>query len=252
MGQARGIYGWYTLLLVLCASCVWSSCVRPVDDDPRVDTAASRVLIVGGDQHHDFDKWYGEADVATLKSVGAEASYTAEPHRILPELERLDVLYLSNNQALPGQELRDGIFGLADAGKGLIIGHAAGWYSWTDWPEYNRDLVGGGTRGHRAYGEFDVVVEDAEHPVMRGVPARFTIADELYRFQKDPEGSSIHVLASATEPETGASYPVVWTVGHAKGRIVVNTLGHDGASHEHPAYRQILQNSFRWTSRSME
>ena len=233
------------LLLVLAASTVPAGAQAPTEDasDPV------RVLIVGGDQHHDFDQWFGEVDSATLEAAGAEATYTENPKHILPALETLDVLRLTNNQPLPGSDLRDGIFNFVGAGKGLLIDHAGAWYSWADWPAFNRDLVGGGVRGHRAYGTFAVAVADTTHPVMAGVPETFTIEDELYRLEQDPEGPALHVLATAQDPETGDVFPVVWTVAHTNGRIVVNTLGHDGAAHHHPAYRQILQNSLRWAGR---
>lgn len=213
--------------------------------------SASRVLIVGGGESHDFATWFDAADAATLSEAGAQVTYTDAPSDILPALSDVDALYLSNNQALPDPELRDAIFELVDAGNGLVIGHAAAWYNWEDWPEYNRDLVGGGANGHRAYGDFEVRVTAPEHPVMQGVPSSFTIEDELYYVAPDTAGAEMTVLATAREPETGAVYPIVWTVDHGDGRIVVNTLGHDGAAHQHPAYRRILQNSLRWTGRSV-
>lgn len=73
--------------------------------------------------------------------------------------------------------------------------HPAIWYNWSDWPEYNRDLVGGGSRSHPPFGDFEVRVTDPDHPVMASVPERFTIKGELYRFEKDEEGSDIQVLA---------------------------------------------------------
>ncbi len=225
-------------------------CAPSVQTSPGA-ASSPRVLIVGGDQHHDFDRWFNEATTATLEATGAEVSYTDVPSRILPALSEIDVLYLTNNQPLPGQELRDGIFNFVEAGKGLLIGHAAGWYSWSDWPAYNRDLVGGGTRSHLPYGEFQVTVADPEHAIMQEVPATFTIRDELYRFERDPDGPPIHVLATGRDEQTGTVYPVVWTVDHPNGRIVVNTLGHDGEAHNHPAYRTILQNSLRWASRQV-
>jgi type 1 glutamine amidotransferase len=55
------------------------------------------------------------------------------------------------------------------------------------------------------------------------------------------------VLAIGRSLETGAEYPVLWTVERAKGRTVVLTLGHDGRAHEHPAFKQLYANSVRWT-----
>lgn len=214
----------------------------------RKAASAPRVLIVGGGGSHDFGRWFHKADSTTLASTGAQVSYTDVPGSILPELERIDVLFLSNNQPLPDPALRQGIFDFVAAGKGLMIVHASSWYNWRDWPAYNRELVGGGARSHRRYGEFEVKVVAPDHPIMQGVPASFKITDELYRSIPDTTVARINVLATAQEVETGTVYPIIWTVEGKKGRIVVNTLGHDGEAHNHPAYQQILRNSLRWVS----
>jgi uncharacterized protein len=233
--------------LFLGAGC--ATAVSTGDNGTSLAVAAPRVLIVGGGSSHDFAEWFQRSDSATLTAAGARVRYTEAVDQILPALADTDVLYLSNNQPLADPALRTGIFELVGAGKGLIVGHAAGWYNWRDWPEYNRQLVGGGTRAHARYGEFRVDVVAPDHPIMRGVPASFTLRDELYRFNPDPEGAAVTVLATAREEATGTVYPIVWTVQNAAGRIVVNTLGHDGESHNHPAYQRILQNSLRWASR---
>jgi putative heme-binding domain-containing protein len=212
--------------------------------------SAAKVLIVGGGSAHNFQRWFNEADVATLKGIdGVEANYTEDVNSILPALSQLRVLYLSNNQPMTNKALRNGIFGFADSGRGLLLVHAANWYNWRDWPEYNRSLVSGGTRSHDKFGEFEVTVDEPGHPIMAGVPATFQISDELYHFQKDAEGPSIQVLATGKNSSSGKTYPVVWIVSHPKARIVSCTLGHDGAAHEHPAYQAILRNAVKWAAR---
>jgi putative membrane-bound dehydrogenase-like protein len=201
----------------------------------------AKVLIVGGGSSHDFDTWFKGADGETLR-----ASYTADVKEILPALEKIDVLFLSNNQPIADAATRKGIFDFADRGKGLLLVHPACWYNWKDWPEYNQMLVGGGARGHEKYQEFEVTALDEAHPVMAGVPKKFRVKDELYQFQKDPEGPEIAVLARGTSLQTGKEYPVVWTVKHPKGRIVCITLGHDGAAHDLDAYKKLLQNAASW------
>jgi type 1 glutamine amidotransferase len=57
------------------------------------------------------------------------------------------------------------------------------------------------------------------------------------------------VLAQATSPESGKTFPQVWTVAHPKSRIVCITLGHDGPAHNHPAYQALLKNAFRWAAK---
>ncbi|MEX2641043.1 MAG: ThuA domain-containing protein [Balneolales bacterium] len=204
---------------------------------------AARVLILGGGEHHDFDTWFNLADSTTLAATGTRVRYTDDPGTVLPGLESTDVLYMNNNQPLEDPSLRQGIFNFTGSGNGLLLVHAATWYSWPDWPEFNRDLVGGGANGHGPLGEFEVKVVDHDHPVMQSVPDTFRITDELYRFEKDEDGPDIHVLAVGIEPGTGNEYPVAWTLGHGDGRVVCITLGHDGDSHEHEAYTAMLKNS---------
>jgi len=207
-----------------------------------------RVLITGGGSSHDFDKWFNKADVATLTAVKASANYTDDMNAIAPALKNIDVLYLSNNQPIKDPAARQGILEFADAGKGLLLVHPALWYNWNDWPEYNRVLAGGGARGHDKYGDFEVKVTEPTHPLMVGVPPRFTINDELYWFEPDLQGTPIQVLATAHSLQKNKTYPMVFIVKHPKARIVGITLGHDGKAHEHPAYQQLLRNSLNWVS----
>ena len=210
--------------------------------------AGTRTLIVGGGSSHDFNRWFNQADVATLSANG-KTTYTDDISSILPALKTADVLYLSNNQPMQDAELRKAIFDHAEAGKGLLLVHPALWYNWKDWPEYNRVLVGGGAKSHDKYGEFEVTVQETGHPIMAGVPASFKISDELYHFEKDEQGTPIHVLAIGTSPVTGKTFPVAWITQHPKSRIVCLTLGHDGKAHDHPAYKAILQNSLAWVAK---
>jgi type 1 glutamine amidotransferase len=212
------------------------------------DAKPIRTLIVGGGTHHDFERWFNQADTATLKASGAKVDYTENLESVLPAIKQLDVLYLSNNKPMTNAVLRNAIFDFADAGGGLLLVHPALWYNWNDWPEYNRTLVSGGSRAHDRYGEFEVTVDDTSHPIMAGVPKTFKISDELYYAQKDPQGPAIQVLATGKNLTNGKTYPVVWITQHPKARIVCVTLGHDGKAHEHAAYKSILQNSLKWAA----
>jgi type 1 glutamine amidotransferase len=215
----------------------------------RGPSSKTEVLIVGGGTHHDFDRWFNEEDVKTLSAGGrSSVRYTDKPSEILAALRNLDVLYLSNNQAIPDAATRQAIFDFADSGKGLLLVHPALWYNWNDWPEYNRVLVGGGSKSHDKYGEFEVRVDAPRHPIMAGVPDSFNITDELYHHQPDKDGTPAQVLATGRNLADGKTYPVVWIAKHPKARIVCITLGHDGKAHEHPAFKTLLQNSLKWAA----
>jgi putative heme-binding domain-containing protein len=212
--------------------------------------AGIKTLIVGGGASHDFARWFGKEDIATLTASGrASVNYTEQYSAVTPALKDINVLYFTSNQPLNDAALRQGILDFAHAGKGLLLVHPGLWYNWKDWPEYNRDLVGGGASSHDRYGEFEVTVNDTSHPIMAGVPATFKIADELYHFQPDDQGASRQVLATGKSPITGKTYPVVWITKHPQARIVCISLGHDGKAHELPAFKTLLQNSLNWVAR---
>lgn len=207
-----------------------------------------KVLMVGGGSSHDFDKWYRGADVATLEKDGlAEVTYTDDPSTILQYLGETDVLFLANNQPIPDEATRKAIFAFADAGKGLVLAHPALWYNWNDWPEYNKTMVSGGSRGHNAYGNFDVNLT-GKHPVTKGMPKHFSLDDELYYYKVDPAGPGIEILAQASNAETDP-FPSIFVVKHPKAKIVGIALGHDAASHELEAYHTLIRNAVKWAAK---
>lgn len=208
-----------------------------------------QVLMVGGGSSHDFDKWYKGADVEILAKDGfANVRYTDNTDSIKYYLKDMDVLYLTNNQSIPDTENRKAIMDFVDAGKGLLLGHAALWYNWADWPEYNLKLVSGGSRGHDKYGPFHVKIDNKKHPVMKGVSERFTLKDELYYYKVDPNGPGVEVLATAST-EGSEGFPSIFVVNHPKSRIIGIALGHDGESHDKEVYHRLLRNAVKWVSR---
>jgi putative heme-binding domain-containing protein len=209
-----------------------------------------RVLLVGAGSSHDFPRWFLQEDGQLFESTGrARVLTTGEPDEVLKHIDQLDVLYLSNNAPYTNPAARKAVMDFARGGKGVLLVHAGLWYNWKDWPEYNRDLAGGGSRGHDRLGEFEVKVTEPDHPLVKGLPASFRITDELYWFEPDSEGPPIRVLATAHSAQKDRIYPMIFVVEHARARIAGITLGHDGAAHTHPAYRQLLQNALDWAAR---
>lgn len=204
----------------------------------------TRVLLVGGGTSHDFQKWFGEADGATLRAAGTfSVNYTENSATATRALPEADVLVLSTNQkGFDTPEFRAALLAFADSGKGIVLLHPAVWYNWP-WPAYNARLVGGGSRDHEPLGEFTISVLK-NHPVTRGLPAAFKVTDELYHVTLDPRGAATEVLAQTSlAPGTQQTYPSIWIVKHPKARIVALAPGHDGRVHELPAFKQLLVNS---------
>lgn len=213
--------------------------------------AGLKTLIVGGGSSHDFNRFFNLADVATLKATGkASVNYTEITGGLGSVLPEVDVLYLSNNKPFTDDATRKAVIQHARSGKGMLLVHPSLWYNWErDWPAYNREIAGGGARGHDRYGEFEVTVTAPNHPLMKGVPAKFTVSDELYWFEPDTAGSEIEVLATAFSRQKNKTYPIVFTVKHPNARIAAITLGHDGVAHSHPAYQAMLTNALLWAAR---
>ncbi|MEM7374053.1 MAG: PVC-type heme-binding CxxCH protein [Bacteroidota bacterium] len=213
-----------------------------VSENPR----APKIAVMGGGSSHNFLKFFGIADGKIMSQQGANTvNYTENSSSLTTLLQDADILYISNNKAFDS-ETKKAIFSRVNQGMPMLIYHPSIWYNWKDWPEYNKQLVGGGSRSHEKLQEFEVTVVKPNHPIMKDVPATFRIVDELYRFEKDPQGPDIEVLAVGKGLESGEEYPVVWIVKHPKASIVANTLGHDGRAHGLPAYQMMLTNSINW------
>jgi len=229
-----------------------SPAVAPVPAAPPVFQwgPGLRTLIVGGGSSHDFQRFFNLADVATLNGTGrVSANYTEATRDLADAIRGVDVLYLSNNKPFGDEATRAAVLAHAAAGKGMLIVHPALWYNWDkDWPAYNRELAGGGSRGHDRYGEFEVTVTDPDHPLTQGLPAKFTLSDELYYFEPDPKGTPIKVLATAHSKQRDKTYPMIFVVQHPNARIAAITLGHDGQAHSHPAYQRLIKNALFWSA----
>jgi putative heme-binding domain-containing protein len=209
-----------------------------------------KTLLIGGGASHDYERWFNLADVRMLNATAKISANYLEPQDVtVDDVKTADVLLISANKAFPDAGVREAIFAHAKAGKGLVLLHPGLWYNWPDWSAFNKELAGGGSRGHDRYGEFEVTVTDASHPLLKGVPANFKLSDELYYFEPDTAGTPIQVLATATSTAKSKTYPQVFVVKHPATRIAGITLGHDGVAHSHPAYQQLLKNSVLWAAK---
>lgn len=207
------------------------------------------VSMLGGGSSHDFENHFNMPDsVAMAYASDSPIDWTTNLSYFEKSFTNHDVIYLCSNQPMTNDAVKKGIFDFANSGKGLLLVHPALWYNWKEWPEYNRELVGGGTSHHDKYGEIEVVITNRKHPIMENIPKSFKVQDELYHFKPDPKGNPIEVLATATNTATGSSFPAVWIVKHPKTRIVCITLGHDMSTHDNVAYKVMLQNAMAWVA----
>jgi putative membrane-bound dehydrogenase-like protein len=239
-----------------------ASAKKPQDELPAPeaitwDKGKTKVLIVAGGSSHDFKKWFEEYDSEFLRAAGFSVNYTENSPQATAEIKNADVVISSTNRTFfDTPAWRKALFDHAAAGKGIVMLHPGTWYGFPRWPEVNAKIVGGGSRGHDKIAPFDVNSVKPDHPVMKGVPSSFGVEDELYWMNAEnvpEETSPIEVLAE-TSPSLkyNKPHPAVWVTQHEKARIVGIALGHDGRTHEHRAFQQILINAVRWTKAAQQ
>jgi type 1 glutamine amidotransferase len=101
----------------------------------------------------------------------------------------------------------------------------------------------------------NVVVEDKQHPVMKGVPSPFHIqTEEFYTYNKSPR-PNVHVIASVDEntyvPNSDikmGDHPVIWSNEHVKARNVYIFMGHSPDLFANDAYKKLFTNAIFWAS----
>lgn len=162
-------------------------------------------------------------------------------------------------------------------GGGLVIYHASNnpFPKWTEWhkmvglcrqgPAFGDRITvddagkvirtpkgEGPGAGHGAQHPFEMVVRDPDHPIMKGLPAKWMHSkDELYHGQRGP-AINMHILATAySDPATkgtGANEPLVYTVRYGQGRVFVCLLGHDVAPTSASDCATLLTRGAEWAA----
>jgi putative membrane-bound dehydrogenase-like protein len=228
----------------------------PKTQPVRWKTGQTRVMLIGGGSSHDFAAYFNAMDRAILQDAGFTVHYTEDRDQAATELASADVAVVSvNRKHFDTPEYRAALMAFAQAGKGIVLLHAGTWFAYPQWPELNAALVGGGSRGHDRLGAFTVRNVQPGHPVMRGVPERFEVTDELYYVNAEPARlppgtAPIEILAETSPSQKyGVPHPSVWITRHPQARVVGIALGHDQRTHEHPAFRALLNNAVRWSAR---
>lgn len=249
------------LLLLLLAACAH----RPAAPAPSAPPAPVRVLIVDGQNNHDWPRTTASLR-ATLEAAGrfTVAVSTTPPRGAPPEawqgwrpaLGACDVVVSNyNGEAWPEPVRRDFVV-FIERGGGAVMVHAAN-NPFPEWPEFNQ-MIGLGWRkadygdritvddatgalvrtprgegpgaGHGPSHLFAVTVRKPDHPIMRGLPRVWMHGkDQLSHGQRGP-GENMMVLDTAySDPArggTGAHEPMTWIIPFGQGRVVTTLLGH--------------------------
>jgi type 1 glutamine amidotransferase len=110
--------------------------------------------------------------------------------------------------------------------------------------EFKRHIPGGT--------EAKLTVEDAAHPIMKGIPAAFITKDEWYIYNKSPR-ANVHVLASIDEATYNPAkdvkmgdHPVIWINEHVKAKNIYIAMGHFPELFDNSNYTTLVRNAIFW------
>ena len=150
-----------------------------------------------------------------------------------------------------------------EAGGGWLGIHSAGDGSHAGWRWYIDKLVGAKFTAHIMNPQFQratVVLENHEHPVLRGLPNIWEHQEEWYSWEQSPRVRGFTILSTLDEESYTpvqkflgtevdlhmGDHPVVWSNCVGNGRSVYATMGHQAEAFSQPQFRQIIENSLSW------
>lgn len=248
---------------------------------------AYKTLIITGQNNHNW-----QASSPILKQILDETGLFSseimttpktggDMKTFNPDFSKYKLVVLDYNGDSWTEKTNNAFVDFVKNGGGVVIYHAAD-NSFPAWKEYN-EMIGlggwgernqksgpyayyknnqlitdtsagiGGTHGKRR--EFIVRTRMSDHPIMKGLPARwFHGTDELYSLLRGP-AKNMQILAtafadSAAGGGTMRDEPMLMTITYGKGRIFHTTMGHadegGGPSMQCVGFITTLQRGAEW------
>jgi uncharacterized protein len=251
--------------------------------------APIKVLIVDGQNNHDWktttpilkkdleSTGLFQVDVATTPPKGGDMS------GFKPGFSAYKVVISNYNDFPMGDqwpaETRAAFTDFVRNGGGFVSYHAAdnAFPSWADYNEmtglggwmgrneksgpyirfkegqFVRDTSPGPGGHHGKQHPFQVIVRNADHPIVKGLPRIWMHAqDELYDRLRGPAPETMKVLATAfSDPDTdgtGEHEPALIVNTFGKGRIFHTTLGHGPEAMQCVGFIVTLQRGTEWAA----
>ncbi len=230
------------------------------------DKETIKVLIITGDHGH---KWKETTPFIKdfLTKAGMKVDVTETPAKDLTSanLAKYDVLLLNYKDTKNGgadtrwsDENKSAFTDAVRGGKGLVVYHHAS-SAFTSGSEFDKEfeqIIAGGWRKQGNHGQrhvFTVAIHKADHPITKGLPARFAHAsDELYQNSVMLPDNVVLATAysdKAIDPKnSGKDEPVVWVATYGKGRVCENVLGHDVEAMKSLGFQTLMVRGVEWVA----
>jgi len=221
------------------------------------------VLTERGGQHGGFTdaglKWLGEQSKVMnfeLTEINNTKLITEEylsNYKVIIQLDYPPYTWTEEAEAAFIKYIDEGRGGWVGFHHATLLGEFDGYPMWN----WFSDFMGGiRFKNYIApLADGTVHVEDASHPVMKGVNSSFVIPDdEWYTFDKNPR-PNVRVLATVDEssykPDSDikmGDHPVVWVNPAKKARNVYFLIGHSSKLYDTKDFTTMFSNAILWAA----
>ncbi len=227
--------------------------------------AAKRLLVVthtAGFRHDSIP-----AAETTLQAIGSTSGlYEIEFARTADDVKRLvtreslakfDAVFFANTTGDLGiPDLAAFLQWISDRGGFLGAHSATDTYHGS--PEFV-EMIGGEFKNHGSIVETEVRVDDPSHPAVAHLAPRFTITDELYRFDRFNAEKVRRLLTIDRNPTDGvgeagapSDLPMAWHRTLGQGRVFYTAFGHRREVWQDPRFQQHIREAIRWVLKQQQ
>ncbi len=160
------------------------------------------------------------------------------------------VVFLQTSGNFLGQEQLSGLRSFVRGGGGFVGIHCAA-AGMSDDP-WHGELIGAVFTDHPPPQTGAIAVENRDHPIVSGLPARWHWFDEWYNFSANPR-DKVTVLLSIDEQcygggKMGDGHPLAWCREFDGGRTFYTSLGHFDEAYEVAEFKSHLLNGILWAA----
>ncbi len=213
---------------------------------PAAKSKTFRVCLLSGSEEYKSNESLAAYQKYLEKATPARCSRAFWKSKSdLPGLEALDnadlMVLFTRRLELPAKQL-DRVKRYCHSGR-PIVGIRTASHAFQNWPELDREILGGDYSGHYGSGITTTIkVEKGaeKHPILQGFMP-FETETTLYKNRNIADDTTL--LLTGTIPDH--TEPLAWTREHRGGRVFYTSLG-GSADFKNEEFRTLLTNAVLW------
>ena len=183
---------------------------------------------------------------AFLSAAGFEVKITEDRDDFLAErLEDVDVVVDYTTGETLADKQAAGLLGFVKNGRGFVGVHSAA-DSFHNCRAYER-MVGATFLTHPPTIPHTFKLSQPAHPCMQGIPAEFTLPEELYMMDYIGQFDTLMVTDF-----NSFRLPMAWVKPYGCGRVFFTALGHGKEQTENQWFQKMVVNAVRWSAEARQ